>query len=380
MLDLLSFTLPELQQQLVQGGFSPTQASRLWQALYRQPTVPLSELSGITPSLRDFLQTRATLAATHVRRVVRSADGLADKFLLGLSDGRQVEAVLMRFPGRVTACVSSQVGCALGCVFCATGQEGWQRDLTAGEIVAQVRFLDGRLAEEAHGVAPACGPASDRPARGLRGSRRPAAQRLRNVVLMGMGEPLLNYEAVMTACDILCDSAGLALAARRITVSTVGVIPGIVRLAEEERGCSLAVSLHAATQAERAALLPVARSWPLDELLVACRYYTRRLGRRIFFEWTLIDGINDTREHARQLAELLDDLPAHVNLIPLNPTSGYDGVAGTTPAARQFQAVLTAAGIPSTVRQRRGVEIAAGCGQLAGESASASQEKNETAF
>ncbi len=197
---------------------------------------------------------------------------------------------------------------------------------------------------------------------------------------MGMGEPLLNYAAVVTACDILCDSAGLALAARRITVSTVGVIPGIVRLAEEERGYSLAVSLHAATQEERAALLPVARSWPLDELLAACRYYTRRLRRRIFFEWTLIDGVNDTWEQARQLAELLDDLPAHVNLIPLNPTTGYDGVAGTPPAARQFQAVLTAAGIPSTVRQRRGVEIAAGCGQLAGESASSSQEKNETAF
>jgi 23S rRNA (adenine2503-C2)-methyltransferase len=183
---------------------------------------------------------------------------------------------------------------------------------------------------------------------------------------MGMGEPLHNYDAVLHAVDILRDDGGLALGAERITLSTVGVVPGILRLAAEKRPVHLAVSLHSASQAERAALVPVASKWPLDELMAACRTYSEQTGRRIFYEWTLIEGQNDRPEHARAVGRLLRGLPAQVNLIPLNPTTGYDGVPGRTEAARTFQRILADEfSLPSTVRQRRGIDIAAGCGQLA---------------
>ena len=270
------------------------------------------------------------------------SDGFTRKYLLGLADGHRIETVLMRFTGRVTACISSQVGCAMGCVFCATGQMGYTRHLTPGEIVAQAVHV----------------------ARALR--RQPEPARLRNIVLMGMGEPLHNYDAVMKAIDILRDPNGLALAAERITLSTVGVVPGILRLAAEKRPLHLAVSLHAATQEERAALVPAARKWPLDELMAACRTYSTTTGRRIFYEWTLIDGKNDSPEHARAVGRLLQGLPAQVNLIPLNPTGGYAGTPTPSEAARRFQKVLIDEfDLPSTVRQRRGIDIAAGCGQLA---------------
>jgi 23S rRNA (adenine2503-C2)-methyltransferase len=181
-----------------------------------------------------------------------------------------------------------------------------------------------------------------------------------------MGEPLHNYDAVMHAIDILRDSSGLAIAAERITLSTVGVVPGILRLAQEQRPLHLAVSLHAATQAERATLVPVAKKWPLDELMAACRTYSETTGRKIFYEWTLIEGKNDTPDHARAVGALLRGLPAQVNLIPLNPTSGYGGTPTALEAAKRFQGVLAHEfKLPSTVRQRRGIDIAAGCGQLA---------------
>jgi 23S rRNA (adenine2503-C2)-methyltransferase len=169
----------------------------------------------------------------------------------------------------------------------------------------------------------------------------------------------------MTALDILRDPGGLAIAGKRITISTVGVMPGIVRLAEEGRPYSLAVSLHAAEQDERAALIPAAKTWSLGELLDACRYYTTKLDRRIFFEWTLIAGVNDSPQQAHAVGRLLSNLPAHLNLIPLNRTEGYSGQPGTAGAVDQFQAILADYGLPSTVRQRRGLDIAAGCGQLA---------------
>ncbi|MCC6415946.1 MAG: 23S rRNA (adenine(2503)-C(2))-methyltransferase RlmN [Opitutaceae bacterium] len=298
----------------------------------------------------------------------------------------------MRFTGRVTACVSSQVGCAMGCVFCATGQMGYTRHLTTGEIVAQAvhvqRALLQSVPEKCHvlrdsftgasggrvgavGASPSgnlvAGAAA---ARHAVAEARPAAgyrPRLRNIVLMGMGEPLHNFDAVMRAIDIFTDGTGLGLAADRITLSTVGVVPGILRLAREQRKpFHLAVSLHAATQAERAAIVPAARKWPLDELMAACRAYSEATGRRIFYEWTLIEGKNDSPEQARAVGRLLGDLPAQVNLIPLNPTQGYDGAPTRSEAARKFQDVLIHEfGIPSTVRQRRGIDIAAGCGQLA---------------
>jgi 23S rRNA (adenine2503-C2)-methyltransferase len=269
------------------------------------------------------------------------ADGGATrKYLLELTDGQRIETVLMHCRGRVTACLSSQAGCGLGCVFCATGQMGFGRNLTTGEIVAQ--------AVHAAGVA-------------LRTSGQP----LRNVVLMGMGEPLLNYDAVMRAIDILSDGGGLAIAGKRTTLSTVGVIPGIIRLADERRSCSLAVSLHAATQEERARLVPSAAAWPLDELMSACRYYVGKSARRIFFEWTLIAGRSDSAEQARALADLVQDIRCQINLIPLNPTAGFAGAAGSEESLPAFVAVLRRRGLPVTIRRGRGTGIAAGCGQLA---------------
>ncbi len=271
---------------------------------------------------------------------IQSSDGFTRKYLLGLADGCRVETVLMHFRGRATACVSSQVGCAMGCVFCATAQMGLVRQLTAGEIVQQVVHANRVLVEQ-------------------------GAPLLRNVVLMGMGEPLHNYDAVMKATNILCEPAGLAIAPRHITLSTVGVIPGIIRLADERQPVNLAVSLHAATQEERAKLVPPARAWPLDELLAACRYYADEMKRRIFFEWALIDGQNDSREQATALGLLLHGLPSHVNLIPLNPIANFDGNPTSNASAKRFQTILAEHRIPSTIRQRRGIDIAAGCGQLA---------------
>jgi 23S rRNA (adenine2503-C2)-methyltransferase len=181
---------------------------------------------------------------------------------------------------------------------------------------------------------------------------------------MGMGEPLHNYEAVMTALEVISDTRGLNIGPRRITISTVGLVPAILRLADEGQPYHLAVSLHGATDETRAALVPVGRRWGLEELMAACHHYVERTARKIFFEWTLIAGENDSVLHAEQLASVLKGLKAHVNLIPLNPTSGFAGEATKTAAVHLFQATLTKAGIPSTVRQRRGIDVAAGCGQL----------------
>ena len=264
----------------------------------------------------------------------------------------------------------------MGCVFCATGQMGYTRHLTAGEIIAQAVHVARALRPPALSPPPpllpgepapkiADGPGAPPPSP-RRSQRTAPRERLRNVVLMGMGEPLHNYDAVMQAIDILRDETGLAIGAERITLSTVGVVPGILRLAAEQRPMHLAVSLHAATQAERAALVPAAKKWPLDELMAACRTYSETTGRRIFYEWTLIEGKNDSSDHARAVGHLLRGLPAQVNLIPLNPTSGYDGSPTRGDAAKNFQRILADEfKLPSTVRQRRGIDIAAGCGQLA---------------
>lgn len=340
-------TRDELTALIRSWDFSPVHAATLWSAVYLDGAQRYADVAGLPHRLRTRLEEALSLAPPRVAAETHSTDGFTRKYLLALGDGRRIETVLMRFTGRVTACVSSQVGCAAGCVFCATGQMGFIRQLTAGEIVAQAMHVHRELRAGDH-------PAPDA-----------AARRLRNLVLMGMGEPLHNYEAVMRAVDILRDQNGPAIGARRITLSTVGVVPGIVRLADEARPTHLAVSLHAATQEERAALVPAAGRWPLEALMEACRYYVTKLQRRIFFEWALIAGQNDTTEQADALGRLLQGLPAQVNLIPLNPTSGYDGAPADRAAARRFQDILAGYGLPSTVRQRRGIDIAAGCGQLA---------------
>jgi len=357
-INLYDLSREELRMLFVRWDFPTVHAARLWSYLYLALAADFSVdvMPELPARVRAKLNAEATLGILPIALETDSSDGFTRKYLLSLGDGERIETVLMRFTGRVTACISSQVGCAMGCVFCATGQMGYTRHLTPGEIVAQavhvaraLRLFALTASASSAGASVAAVPV-----------------RLRNVVLMGMGEPLHNYEAVMQAIDILRDSNGLALAAERITLSTVGVVPGILRLAEEKRALHLAVSLHAATQAGRAALVPAARKWPLDELMAACRTYSEKTGRRIFYEWTLIEGKNDRAEDARAVGALLRGLPAQVNLIPLNPTSGYDGGPSRTEAAKAFQRILADEfAIPSTVRQRRGIDIAAGCGQLA---------------
>ena len=343
-LNLYDLTREQLRVQLVRWGFNAFHMARLWAYLYLElaDSFSAAAMPEVPAKVRGRLAAEAQLGVLPTALETDSSDGFTRKYLLALADGERIETVLMRYTGRVTACLSSQVGCAMGCVFCATGQMGYTRNLTPGEIVAQAVHV----------------------ARALRTAGEP--RRLRNIVLMGMGEPLHNYDAVMHAIDILRDTNGLALAAERITLSTVGVVPGILRLAREKRPLHLAVSLHAATQQERVALVPVAKKWPLDELIAACRTYSEATGRRIFYEWTLIDGKNDSPAHARAVGHLLRGLPAQVNLIPLNPTTGYDGAPTRTEAARIFQRILADEfAMPSSVRQRRGIDIAAGCGQLA---------------
>ena len=345
---LHDLTYLALEGEIVAAGHSMAHTRGLWRALYRDLADELSGRSELPPPLRRWVDEglgengRFFADAPTVAADIPSSDGLTRKFLLRLADGQTIETVLMGYPGRFTACVSTQAGCAMGCVFCATGQMGFVRHLRPGEIVAQVLHVQRALQ-----------------AAGETG--------LRNLVLMGMGEPLHNYDAVMAALEIITDPRGLGLAPSRVTISTVGVAPAILRLAAEERPYGLAVSLHDATEAGRSALVPASRRWPLEELLAACRAYGRQTGRRIFFEWTLITDRNDSPAKALELAEALSGIDAHVNLIPLNPTQGFAGQAADPSAATAFQRVLRAAGIPSTIRQRRGIDVAAGCGQLRAE-------------
>lgn len=336
------------------GDLSPVHAQALWRVLYREGSTELSQRSDFLPPLRRWLDTKADCLRIDLPDLVAdtaSSDGLTRKFLLKLADAQTIETVLMSFKGRHTACVSTQAGCAMGCVFCATGQMGFTRHLRPGEIVAQVLHAQRTLHT-----------------RGEPG--------LRNLVLMGMGEPLHNYDSVMTALDIISDRGGLNIGPSRITISTVGVVPGILRLAEEQRPYHLAVSLHGATEADRSALVPASKRWSLAELIAACRTYGAKTGRGIFFEWTLIAGKNDSPAQAATLAELLTGIDAHVNLIPLNPTGGFAGTASAAAAATEFQRTLKAANIPSTIRQRRGIDVAAGCGQLRVEKSRAERTSN----
>ena len=362
--EVLGMTRAEWKSTAQAWGFAEVHASTLSYQLYQAGLREFQTSDRLPPRFVERVLRDHRLHFPPVIRETRSSDGFTRKYLLGLPDGEVIETVLMRYSGRTTACVSSQVGCAMGCVFCATGQRGYTRHLTAGEIVGQLLHVDQVLRETA--------PRSDQPETTVPALANPRHasvfhrhERLRNVVFMGMGEPLHNYDAVMQAIAILRDSAGLSLGADKITVSTVGVVPGIRRLTAERQPVRLAVSLHGATQAERAALIPVARKWPLDELIDACREHTTTLGCRIFFEWTLIEGRNDGPDHAHALGRLLQNIPSQVNLIPLNPTEGYAGQPTGGTAARAFQDILLGYGLPSTVRQRRGIDIAAGCGQLA---------------
>lgn len=341
----LSFA--EMESALVADGVRAQHAKALWRAVHREALVDPADFEPLLPPVRRWLEAnvgegrRFGIDAPEQVEEIRSSDGLTRKFLLRLADGQVIETVLMAYDGRFTACLSTQAGCAMGCVFCATGQMGFVRHLRPGEIVAQVLHVRRALAASHPG------------------------QRLRNLVLMGMGEPMHNYDAVIKAMHAVSERSGSNIGPSHIAISTVGVIPAILRMAEEAQPFRLAVSLHGSTEEERRALVPVSAKWSLADLIEACREYGSITGRRIFFGWTLIAGKNDSPETARRLAALLEGIDAHVNLIPLNPTEGYAGVASH--AGRDFQRILLDAGFPCTFRQRRGIDVAAGCGMLKSE-------------
>ena len=343
---ILDLGFPGLEGVLREDGVNPVHTKALWRALHREAELDLHARQDLSPPLRRWLEEnlgegkRFYLDVPEVVDETHSSDGLTKKFLLRLRDGQTIETVLMGYDGRQTACVSTQAGCAMGCVFCATGQMGFVRHLRPGEIVAQVNHVRRVLKQSA------------------------PDKRLRNLVMMGMGEPLHNYDAVMHALDTISDVRGAGIGPAKISVSTVGVIPSILRMAEEGRPYNLAVSLHGSTEEERSALIPVSKRWSLEALIDACHKYGAITGRRIFFGWTLIAGKNDSEETAHRLAALLQGMDAHVNLIPLNPTSGFDGRTSANAAGVNFQRILREAGFPCTFRQRRGIDVAAGCGQL----------------
>ena len=327
-------TLDELGSLL--AGEPAYRARQVWDGLRRGDDP--AGLTTLPRALRERLAGEAALAPSlRLDAAVAADDGATVKWRWALADGRFVETVLMHYPDRTTVCVSSQAGCAMACGFCATGQAGFERNLTTGEIVEQVV----RAGAES----------------------RAGGRRLSNVVFMGMGEPLANLDRVWPAVERLHDDLGLS--ARHLTLSTIGIVPGIHRLAAERLPVNLAVSLHAADDALRDELVPMNRRYPIAALVDACRAWVAAKGRRLSLEWALIDGVNDRPADAGGLAELARELRAHVNLIPLNPTPGYPA-RGTPPeGVRAFCRLLVSLGVNATVRRNRGTAIDAACGQLA---------------
>ncbi len=327
-------------ERLIRDWQQPSFRTRqIWEGLYKNFWREPEQFTNLPVSLRKRLAENLRFTSLQPIQVLRSSDRETTKTLFRLPDGKAIEAVLMKYEKRRTLCISTQSGCAMGCVFCATGQMGFKRNLTSGEIVEQVIYYAHLLQEEGETVT--------------------------NIVLMGMGEPFHNYDATMAAIDRLNHPLGMNLGARRFTISTVGLVPMIRRFAAEQRQVNLAISLHAADDELRTSMLPINKKYPLKELMEACRDYVAQTHRRLTFEWALIQNVNDSVDTARKLAQLLDGLLCHVNVIPLNPTQKYGGKGSTRERAMAFKAELESHGIPCTIRIRRGIDIQAGCGQLA---------------
>lgn len=337
---LYDLDLPELESFFQGIGEAQYRASQVWVGLYRRYLRSINEFSNLSLSLQNRLAEQfCPFSHLLPDKVQKSKDGETIKTLFRLPDGHGIEAVLMRYEKRRTLCISTQAGCGMGCVFCATGQMGFRRNLSSGEIVEQVMYYARLLADE--------------------------GERVTNVVIMGMGEPFHNYDATMDAIDRLNHPDGYNFGERRFTISTVGLIPAIHRFTTERRQINLAVSLHAANDELRSSMLPINTRYPLDDLFSACKEYVETTHRRITFEWALIHGVNDSPEQARLLAKRLRGLLCHVNVIPLNPTTKYVGQPTTRQRALDFNNELEKYGIPCTIRLRRGIDIQAGCGQLA---------------
>ena len=334
--DLAGLERPALEQALAERGHERFRARQIFRWIYRHGVTDLSAMTDLGRDLRATLAESFTLTTPQLVERERSVDG-TEKFLMRLADDRQIESVFIPDTPAMTFCISTQVGCAMACAFCLTGKMGLVRNLTAGEIAGQVRVLAGAL--------------------GLRDKRF-------NIVLMGMGEPLHNYDETMKALRILADEHGLAVSPRRVTLSTVGLLPALDRLAQEPLMPNLAISLHAPTDAQRGELVPINKKYGVGEVIDACKRFPLKRRSRITFEYVLLAGVNDSPEDARRLAKLLSGVKSKVNLIPLNAAPGIPFERPTEEAIDRFAQILADHHLTVSVRKSRGRDIRAACGQL----------------
>ena len=340
---LTDFNSTQFEELVVGLGVPAYRAKQIQHWIYSGLVSSFDEMANLPKELRTRLSETVSLCAVIPRYEAVSRDGTV-KMLFSLQDGKTIESALMSYANtkgcpRHTVCVSTQVGCPIGCPFCATGQQGYERNLTPGEIIDQVLYYARRLRDQDGSTVD-------------------------NVVFMGMGEPFLNYDALWQAVEALNSPQGFGLGARQMTISTAGIVPGIRRLMKQGLQVGLAVSLHAADDNLRNRLMPINRKYPLEKLITACCEYVDATGRRVSFEYALFEGINDSVEQSRALANLLKGMNCHVNLIAGNPTSDAGFKASGKDAVLAFQAELKQRHIPCTLRVRRGIDIEAGCGQL----------------
>ncbi len=335
-MDLVGLLRSEVEQLVEELGEMPYRGRQLFQWVQARRALNLDAMTSLPRALRGLLGDRLTVSRPEAVRVQRSTDATR-KYLFRLTDGEEIESVLIPDKGRLTACISTQVGCPLACRFCLTGLMGLRRNLAAAEIVGQILALQDHLKQ---------------------------GERISNIVLMGMGEALLNFAQVERALRILCDGYGATFSPRRITLSTVGHVPGIQRLAASDLGVNLAVSLSATTDPVRDQIMPINRRWPIADLLEACRAYPLPNRRRLTFEYVLLDGVNDSKEDANRLAGLLRGIRCKVNLIPFNSAPDLPDRPSPRKRVEAFQRVLHDAGRTATIRESRGWDISAACGML----------------
>ncbi len=356
--NLLDYDAAQLSAFFAEIGEKPFRAKQLLRWMHQRGEADFSNMSDLAKSLREKLAASATIAPPRIVSDATAADGTR-KWLMDVGKGNAVESVFIPEVNRGTLCVSSQAGCALDCKFCSTGKQGFNRNLSTAEIIGQLWIASRALARDA-GAAPASGAAKSPGA-------APGDERIiSNVVMMGMGEPLANFDNVVAAMRLMLDDNAYGLSRRRVTLSTSGIVPAIDRL-RDVCPVALAVSLHAPNDALRDALVPINRKYPLAELLAACRRYLDRAPRDfITFEYVMLDGVNDSVEHARELAQLVRDLPCKFNLIPFNPFPNSGFKRSSRDCICRFAEILLAAGLVVTTRKTRGDDIDAACGQLAG--------------
>ena len=336
-IDIKSLQLDKLQEYIVSLGAKPFVAKQIYTWLHRKNVDSFDEMTNISKSLREKLKEECNLTTISIRKKQVSIDGTI-KYLYQLEDGNCIETVLMRYEHGNSICVSCQVGCRMGCTFCASTQHGKIRDLKTSEILQQLYFTEKDIGE-----------------------------RVSNIVMMGIGEPMDNFDNTVNFIKIISSPEGKNISQRNISVSTCGVVPRIYDLAKLKLGITLSISLHATTTAKRKVTMPITNAFGVEELMKACREYTKTTGRRISFEYAMIKGVNDTDEDARELSQLLKGMISHVNLIPINPVDGSPYTQSDDKVIRAFQKKLQDLHVNATIRRRLGQDISAACGQLRNE-------------